>query len=434
MPPKALNYCLGFAVLATLAAVALYRFIPDKTLQVIPTDQWRVDLSTAWGEHQIDIAAWANEEQTQFTCIQNQKDERAPFCTLNIYFSDTHIEGLDISSYDTINIESSYTGNVERARFFMRNYKPDYSYPEDANSAKFMSMTIPSYEFSAPEVVEIGLNELMVAEWWLSQRDLERDQVPPEFGNVTIIGLDFTPYLEGAVAMEFEVQRLYFSGPRIKEQHWYLGILVVWILGVVVFLATQVLVTASRNRKYSQQVTALAEQSERYEELSKVDPLTGALNRLGLQSYLQTTVEQSQERVFALILMDIDHFKRINDRRGHDVGDRILKTLSALIKDSIRGGDVLCRWGGEEFIIIAQTNRIGGAFSAAEKLRATIAAHTFEPQKPLNVTCSFGVTLLNRPGEPIETALKRADIALYEAKEQGRNCTIVSEQDQQESR
>jgi len=168
--------------------------------------------------------------------------------------------------------------------------------------------------------------------------------------------------------------------------------------------------------------------TEKYKELSNIDPLTGALNRLGLESFIKGVYEKTPKASYAVLLMDIDHFKRINDRRGHDAGDNILKDLTKLILKLVREGDMLSRWGGEEFVVMIKTDTIQNAFSAAEKLRAAIANYNFEPQKPLTVTSSFGVTLF-KPGERLEIALKRADIALYQAKDHGRNCCITAKED-----
>jgi diguanylate cyclase (GGDEF)-like protein len=126
------------------------------------------------------------------------------------------------------------------------------------------------------------------------------------------------------------------------------------------------------------------------------------------------------------MVVDIDHFKRINDRRGHDAGDRILQSISAIISKGIRPHDFLGRWGGEEFVVIMPSTRKEFALALAEKIRLMIYDTVFEAANPLSVTASFGVSD-KLPGEDFATTFKRADKALYEAKAQGRNCCVLAD-------
>jgi diguanylate cyclase (GGDEF)-like protein len=121
---------------------------------------------------------------------------------------------------------------------------------------------------------------------------------------------------------------------------------------------------------------------------------------------------------FGLILCDIDHFKRVNDRHGHLAGDQVLIEMTRLLRAQLRKGDSLGRWGGEEFMIVCLQVDRDGIEQAAEKLRLSIAEHDF----PIidRATASFGVTLA-RPGESMSALIERADSALYVAKEAGRN-------------
>ncbi|NQY21672.1 MAG: diguanylate cyclase [Campylobacteraceae bacterium] len=161
------------------------------------------------------------------------------------------------------------------------------------------------------------------------------------------------------------------------------------------------------------------------EKLSVTDALTQIPNRL----YLDKSYEKESLRVnrhgttLALILMDIDFFKKINDTYGHKIGDDVLVEIAKLIKNNIRGIDVLGRWGGEEFLIICPETNIFGAVMLAGKIRKVIENYKF---KEVNkITCSFGVTEYYK-NENIEESFNRADKALYIAKEQGRN-KVISE-------
>ena len=155
---------------------------------------------------------------------------------------------------------------------------------------------------------------------------------------------------------------------------------------------------------------------------SHTDPMTGLLNRRGMQQVLDQY--QKQQRSFAVITLDIDHFKRVNDSYGHDVGDKVIKALATLMISNARKEDALCRSGGEEFMIFLPNTRLDIALKVAERLRLQVAG--FDMPTAGSITISLGIA--QWPGEPevINLTLKHADQALYQAKQQGRNRTIVS--------
>lgn len=168
--------------------------------------------------------------------------------------------------------------------------------------------------------------------------------------------------------------------------------------------------------------------SDSFREQALRDPLTGLYNRAGIQRIAQGLYANLEiQRGVCVMLMDIDYFKRINDTRGHDAGDRVLKDLTKIIQQTIRFGDHMGRWGGEEFVLMCGSATVDGAHHLAEKIRESVAAYVFESDvKPLSVTLSIGVAMA-RDGETFECTLKRADGLLYKAKEAGRNCAIVEE-------
>jgi diguanylate cyclase (GGDEF)-like protein len=120
----------------------------------------------------------------------------------------------------------------------------------------------------------------------------------------------------------------------------------------------------------------------------------------------------------AVVFMDIDHFKRINDQHGHDTGDEVLKRFVTVIRGEVRASDRLVRWGGEEFLLLCPETDVAHAVTMVQKLRAALSMR--EWPHGLHVTSSFGVTSL-KPDEDFGEAIKRADGALYVAKSNGRN-------------
>jgi polar amino acid transport system substrate-binding protein len=168
----------------------------------------------------------------------------------------------------------------------------------------------------------------------------------------------------------------------------------------------------------------LQQANRKLERISQHDHLTGMPNRLYLQQAFEYELERYHRygHVFALLLMDIDHFKRINDAFGHVFGDEVLKTMADLLSENVRGSDIAGRWGGEEFLILCPETDLQGAWSLAEQLRKLIAQTDFGADDMV-ITASFGVTDF-RDDEMIEDCIKRADQALYQAKHSGRNQTI----------
>jgi diguanylate cyclase (GGDEF)-like protein len=161
----------------------------------------------------------------------------------------------------------------------------------------------------------------------------------------------------------------------------------------------------------------------RLNELATQDILTGLANRFQFDKALQHSIHMSSRygRVFSLILVDVDHFKEVNDRYGHLVGDEVLKELAHLLSESVRKSDIVARWGGEELVVLLPDSELSSAAKLAEMLRKRIEEHEFAPLDRL--TCSFGVVQWHI-GETSDSLLHRVDEKLYAAKEEGRNRVV----------
>jgi diguanylate cyclase (GGDEF)-like protein len=151
------------------------------------------------------------------------------------------------------------------------------------------------------------------------------------------------------------------------------------------------------------------------------DAMTGLLNRRGLDKAVESLREQNTP--FSVLALDVDYFKKVNDTFGHDAGDALLKSVASLIQDQARKGDVVCRSGGEEFIVFLTKTDLDQAFMVAERVRKSIESHEFDTVG--NVTISVGISRWDGTNEPINAVLKNADDALYQAKHNGRNQTVL---------
>jgi diguanylate cyclase (GGDEF)-like protein len=171
-------------------------------------------------------------------------------------------------------------------------------------------------------------------------------------------------------------------------------------------------------------ITKIKEMEEELKRLSITDPLTQIYNRAKFHQALEEEIKRQRryETDLTAIMLDIDHFKPINDTYGHDVGDKILVSLVKLVKQCIRETDIFSRWGGEEFMVLLPHTSLDNAARLAERIRVKVMKNNFEVVG--SVTCSFGVSEL-LPEDTDETFTKRVDNALYESKRNGRNRVTV---------
>jgi len=185
------------------------------------------------------------------------------------------------------------------------------------------------------------------------------------------------------------------------------------LLFVIFIVVCFVIYREFSQKKYKQNMSELLAQVEQknalLKRLSITDKLTGLNNRIKI------------DEVFSVILIDIDHFKKVNDTYGHPVGDEVLKDFASILKKSARITDVVGRWGGEEFMIIASETDSVGATKFATTIKKSINEHEFP--KVGKITASFGLTQISI-GDSLEEVVNRADLALYNAKETGRNRVV----------
>jgi diguanylate cyclase len=173
----------------------------------------------------------------------------------------------------------------------------------------------------------------------------------------------------------------------------------------------------------------LSQALARIQELATRDELTGLVNRRHMSNLLERERQRGVRsgRGFSLAMVDIDHFKAVNDHYGHPVGDEVLRTFAHHAPQALRGTDVVSRWGGEEFVLLLPEAALSAARVGVERLRGRVAATPMAHLSgvPIRISVSVGLTE-HIAGESVTQTLERADRALYEAKAQGRNRTVVA--------
>ncbi|MBY5706073.1 PleD family two-component system response regulator [Rhizobium leguminosarum] len=186
--------------------------------------------------------------------------------------------------------------------------------------------------------------------------------------------------------------------------------------------------TQIRRKRYNDRLRASVKQTI---ELAVTDPLTGLYNRRYLDNHLNVLFNRSMARgrPLSVLITDIDRFKHVNDTYGHDGGDEVLREFSSRVRSTIRGADLACRYGGEEFVVVMPDTSPEIAAAVAERLRAAIENAPFmlkHSGETLNVTASFGIASRIASVLTPDQLMKQADLALYEAKNTGRNRVVAA--------
>jgi diguanylate cyclase (GGDEF)-like protein len=271
----------------------------------------------------------------------------------------------------------------------------------------------------------------------------------PPLGDATVALADTEPGLSQVLARrkageyhDSTSSEYYFSAHQVSQTPWTLVIaapssllfapvsgtrqLVPWlILGLLALVGALALALLVR---YVNGRAELAALNLELEYISRTDPVTGLYNRRHLDEHfgLASSAARRHHQPLSILVIDIDHFKIVNDTYGHDTGDVVLRAVAERMQGHFRAEDILGRWGGEEFLAVLPMTDLPGAAIAGDRLRAAVAASpVMSPTgTPINVTVSIGCASDVEP-DPAEL-LQRADAALYRAKDAGRNCVVTT--------
>ena len=350
-----------------------------------------------------------------------------PYCIMLFPISQDS-KGIDLSEFDTITVEMAYSGPAKYIGLNIRNYEPGLSTPKD-----MMSQKVIEAQFAPPAngIMTIPVKVLRIAPWWLDQRKVPMLRSDVRIDNVTSIDLSIGNR-ESPGPYRFELRALKFHGKWISQNQLLLLLIAVWIAVAIAWLAyalyhfrTQLGRSTTRLALLSRINRALELEANELAGQVYNDSLTGALNREGLRDTLMNKWQQPgiADNPIAVVFVDLDHFKQVNDTHGHSVGDDVLRSFAKAVQKEIRASDKLVRWGGEEFLIVCPCTGADEAQGLADKLRHSINSHAWPCG--LRLTASFGVTSLHT-GEDFGDAIKRADGALYQAKSNGRNCVQMA--------
>ena len=348
-----------------------------------------------------------------------------PYCELEVVFRDAPA-GIDLSRYDSMRLWLSASGpeGRQRVRVYVRNFDPKYSRPGVGESEKVNQLV---YEPSAyPSGYEVPLSRFTVSQWWIDEHPMTLDLEAPDFRNVTRMSFSTGPVVVPGMH-HVRVDRIELHGKLVSSSTFRLGVIAVWMALVFGWLVVDTVTTrgqlrlsAASQHSLQRLNESLRRETRHLAEAARSDPLTGVLNRKGLADELMRLVRAGGERTFpmTLVFIDIDHFKQVNDRCGHDVGDQVIRGLAELVRSAVQRDDLFARWGGEEFLLVFRATGGTEGRAIAERLRERIAAAQWPGG--LAITCSFGVAEWHRD-EDLNDGIKRADEAMYRAKQNGRD-------------
>jgi diguanylate cyclase (GGDEF)-like protein len=347
-----------------------------------------------------------------------------PSCELRLEFG--RAGGVDLSRFDGIRLWLSATGPepTQRVRVYVRNFDAAYSTPGVVDSEKIDQLV---YEPAAyPPGYRIPLNRFTVSQAWIDEHPTTLELADTDFRNVTMLAFAVGPKAAPGLHT-IRVDRIEFDGKLISTAAFRLGIIGMWMACVFAWLVLDRLTTRNQLRLSAASESSLQRLNEslRLEtrslaEIARTDSLSGAHQLVAQALAIERAVRLGGDAIFplTLVFIDIDHFKRINDTHGHDVGDQVIRGLADLVRSAVQRDDLFARWGGEEFLLVFRNTPGLEGQRIAERLRERIAAAQWPGGQ--RVTSSFGVAEW-RQGEDLHEGIKRADEAMYRAKQNGRD-------------
>ncbi|EDP60249.1 GGDEF family protein [Vibrio sp. AND4] len=420
----------------TITLVALYSLLGDTRKLVVTPDRFELHVTNdaVAGGLSESYVTYKNNSLV-LSCDLKKSQYAWPYCGISVY-TDTKeaTKGLDLSGYHTVHLKVRYelagSGDSpsKSLRLYLRNFNSAYSEPNDEYTIKYNGMQFSTLDFI--EDIEIPIKNLQVMTWWLNDNNVAIEHSAPEFTNITRI--DIATGADAALGKHrIIIDNIVFEGAYIEQSTLLFVLLFSWMGMGLAFCLHEIgknkaaYSKASKRHRHLKKVNStLRAQNFEFAELAHRDALTGAMNRHALQSWLeqQARLVRWGHELLSVLYVDLDKFKRVNDKYGHQVGDDILREFVMVITSAIQPDDRLVRWGGEEFVVFCPNTDIRQATKRAEVVRQMVEKHHWVHGEAL--TCSVGVAQMQ--DERVSETMARADEVLYLAKRNGRNRTEVN--------
>lgn len=342
-----------------------------------------------------------------------------PFCGFVLLVGHSPARGLDVSDFDSVTLQMAYDGPGRLMRVYLKNNNPAYSRPGKPERDKYNYVDVAALRGVA--TYDFPISRFAVADWWKAAEQIAPEHSSPEFTNVVGVEVQFGQDSRAGV-YNVQIEEISFERRIISDEQFYGGLAGVWIL----------LITGALRHKRREARLRAQEEAERLRWASDHDPLTNLPNRRAFQQRLQASILRAMEQgsSTALLLLDLDHFKHINDSFGHGVGDDILKCAAERLLNAIDRNSFVGRIGGDEFAIIiedvkADTDVIAIGNRVLQKLKEPMQI----ADRHLATGGSIGAAIFPLHGGCASELVNSADSALYALKNSGRGGTkLLDEQ------
>lgn len=260
----------------------------------------------------------------------------------------------------------------------------------------------------AASAVQLRPDQFAVSSWWMREHPERIEEIGPKLDQVHVLSIG----TGGNAAPGLHRIRLYYAelvGTWMPVGTLRLGLLLLWMVSLLVYLALDARAAHRRLRRHTDDLEQRVER----------DALTQLANRTGVERFIEELRRQGDNSYpVSIVFLDIDRFKDINDAHGHAVGDAVLVQFAQALRQHLPRGDLVARWGGEEFLILMRQTTAAEATNAAQRLRDRLAAEAWP--EGLHITASWGVAEATTPAEMAD-CLQAADAAMYRAKRDGRD-------------
>lgn len=405
------------ALLLIFSTVVILNSVINRTQKITPN----MGLEVFIGNDKIiggtsSIINLTNDNSFIFSYSLDEKISN-PYITFTILLPE---EYSDIEWFDNISFMAQVKG-LDRTQYkvFIMNNEGNQVFPD-------LKRYNESYFFAETRelLITIPRNTFKVPSWWLNRYNIDTLDSIPQFDNTYAIEFT-TGSLSGNETAELTIDGITLSGSWLNQMLLY-KILIIYAVLMIIFISSfryyylrkELILNKQKNRLMNDINKSLQMKNREIKNIAYTDDLTGIINRAGVSEKILFALESRENHniPFSIILLDIDDFKRINDTKGHLAGDEALIKLVQLLCNNIRISDTLCRWGGEEFFILALNTDETSAFNLAVKIRLAIE------YSDLGFTCSFGVA--EEKDKEFEDIFRAADKALYKAKYSGKNMVM----------
>lgn len=336
-----------------------------------------------------------------------------PFCGFGFGVGSSMSKGLNLSGFHTVKLQMDYQGPGSLMRVYLKNSNPVYSRPGIPESDKYNYIDVAASKGLV--TYELPFSSFAVADWWKALEKIQPEHSDPEFANIVSVEAQFGQ--DGAAgAYKVNFRSVFFERRLVSNEQFYGALALIWIALIVAVL------WHGRQQVHAREKA----EAERLRWASEHDALTHLPNRRAFQARLQTATLKAMERgsSVALLLLDLDHFKHVNDSLGHPAGDELLKHTAQRLLNALGRNDFVARIGGDEFAIIVEDVK------SDEDVLAIGNRSLERLKKPMQIAGrlvttggSVGAAIFPKHGASAGELVNAADTALYALKDSGRGGT-----------